>query len=72
MDNVHNGRVLWFNESKGFGFIRSNGGEDVFVHFSAILGAGFKTLLDGEDVEYEISSGSRGPIAVNVLRKGLR
>ena len=63
------GTVKWFNESKGFGFISQEGGEDVFVHFSAIEGDGFKTLAEGEAVEFEVSQGPKGLQATNV-RKG--
>ncbi|MEH2126531.1 MAG: transcription antiterminator/RNA stability regulator CspE [Nostoc sp.] len=61
------GQVKWFNESKGFGFITpSDGSKDVFVHFSAIQGNGIKTLAEGQNVQFEITSGSKGPAAVNV------
>ncbi|URJ29945.1 transcription antiterminator/RNA stability regulator CspE [Blochmannia endosymbiont of Camponotus sp.] len=61
------GQVKWFNESKGFGFITpSDGSKDVFVHFSAIQGNGFKTLSEGQSVEFEIQDGHKGPSAVNV------
>ena len=61
------GTVKWFNESKGFGFITpSDGSKDVFVHFSAIQGAGFKTLLEGQEVSFEVESGPKGPQASNV------
>ncbi len=60
-------RVKWFNESKGFGFITpADGSKDVFVHFSAIQGNGFKTLAEGQNVEFEIQDGQKGPAAVNV------
>jgi CspA family cold shock protein len=62
------GKVKWFNAEKGFGFIESNEGEDIFVHFSAIQAEGFKTLEEGQDVEFEVVQGSRGPQAANVIR----
>ncbi|XRY30897.1 MAG: transcription antiterminator/RNA stability regulator CspE [Buchnera aphidicola (Tetraneura akinire)] len=62
------GQVKWFNESKGFGFITpSDGGKDVFVHFSSIQGSGFKTLSEGQNVEFEIQDGQKGQSAINVL-----
>jgi len=62
-----NGTVKWFNAEKGYGFISNDeGGEDVFVHFSAIQGNGFKTLAEGQNVEFEIQDGQKGPAAVNV------
>jgi len=63
------GKVKWFNEKKGFGFIEQNEGDDVFVHFSAIQGDGFKTLDEGQNVSFDIVEGSRGPQAANVVRK---
>jgi len=61
------GTVKWFNESKGFGFISQESGPDVFVHFSAISGEGFKTLAEGQKVEFTISQGEKGPQAENVM-----
>jgi cold shock protein len=63
------GKVKWFNGEKGFGFIEVEGGNDVFVHFSAIQGEGFKTLEEGQEVEFEIVEGNRGPQAANVTKK---
>ncbi|MGM8366195.1 cold shock domain-containing protein [Virgibacillus sp. W0181] len=60
------GKVKWFNAEKGFGFIEREDGDDVFVHFSAIQAEGFKTLEEGQDVEFEIVEGERGPQAANV------
>lgn len=61
------GTVKWFNDQKGFGFItQENGGPDVFVHFSAITGQGFKTLTEGQAVEFEVTQGPKGPQASNV------
>ena len=60
------GRVKWFNEKKGFGFISKDEGEDVFVHFSAIKGDGFKSLNEGDEVEFETSQGPKGLQATNV------
>ncbi len=62
------GKVKWFNSEKGFGFIEREGGDDVFVHFTAIQGNGFKTLQEGESVEFDIVEGNRGPQAANVNR----
>ncbi|MEG0013163.1 MAG: cold-shock protein CspD [Clostridium sp.] len=63
------GKVKWFNAEKGFGFIERESGDDVFVHFTAIQGDGFKTLEEGQTVEFEIVEGNRGPQAANVTRK---
>jgi CspA family cold shock protein len=62
------GRVKWFNEQKGFGFIEQDSGEDVFVHFSAIAADGFKTLAEGEEVSFEVTKGPKGMQAANVVR----
>ncbi|MBP1932565.1 cold-shock protein CspD [Ammoniphilus resinae] len=62
------GKVKWFNAEKGFGFIEREDGDDVFVHFSAIQGDGFKTLEEGQAVEFEIVQGARGPQAANVVK----
>ncbi|MBN2495026.1 MAG: cold-shock protein [Deltaproteobacteria bacterium] len=61
-----NGRVKWFNNAKGYGFIEQENGEDVFVHFSAIQAEGYKTLNEGDSVEYEIAEGPKGLQARNV------
>jgi len=62
------GKVKWFNAEKGYGFIEKSEGGDVFVHFSAIQGDGFKTLEEGQDVEFDVVDGDRGPQASNVVR----
>jgi CspA family cold shock protein len=62
------GRVKWFNDAKGYGFIEQEGGEDVFVHFSAIQMDGFKTLAEGMEVEFEIRNGDKGLHAANVSK----
>ncbi|KPQ00098.1 cold-shock protein [Marinobacter sp. HL-58] len=61
------GNVKFFNEAKGFGFITREGGSDVFVHYSSIQGSGFKTLTDGQDVEFSVTQGQKGPQAENVI-----
>ena len=67
MSNTVTGKVKFFNESKGFGFIEQENGPDVFVHFSAIQGDGFKTLTDGQKVQFTVASGQKGPQAENVV-----
>jgi CspA family cold shock protein len=62
------GTVKWFNDNKGFGFIQQENGPDIFVHFSEIQGEGFKTLNEGDEVEFEIAEGERGPKATNVTK----
>ena len=66
--SMEKGTVKWFNAEKGFGFVEVEGGEDVFVHFSAITGDGFKSLEEGQPVEFEIVEGNRGPQAANVVK----
>ena len=67
MSNQTTGSVKWFNESKGFGFIEQESGPDVFVHFSAISSSGFKTLAEGQKVEFTVTDGQKGPQAENVV-----
>ncbi len=62
------GRVKWFNDQKGYGFIEMDGGQDIFVHYSAIEGKGFKTLTEGQAVTFEIEQGPKGPQATNVKK----
>ncbi|MDD2814579.1 MAG: cold-shock protein [Thiotrichaceae bacterium] len=66
MANVVTGTVKFFNETKGFGFIQQENGPDVFVHFSAISGSGFKTLAEGQRVQFTVAQGQKGPTAENV------
>jgi CspA family cold shock protein len=62
------GRVKWFNDSKGYGFIEQEGGRDIFVHYTAIEGEGFKSLTEGQKVEFEIIEGTKGPQATKVAK----
>lgn len=63
---MRRGKVKWFNNEKGYGFIECESGEDVFVHFTGIQGEGFRTLEENQAVEFEVSEGNRGPQAINV------
>ena len=63
------GKVKWFSNVKGYGFIEQEGGQDVFVHYSSIQGEGYKTLEEGDQVTFEITQGERGPQASNVVRE---
>lgn len=67
MSTITKGTVKWFNESKGFGFIEQESGPDVFAHFSAISGDGFKTLAEGQQVEFNVTDGQKGPQAENIV-----
>ncbi len=67
-DDRFNGKVKWFNEAKGFGFIQREDGPDLFVHYTNILGTGFKTLKENDDVEFEINEGPKGLQAVKVSK----
>jgi CspA family cold shock protein len=67
MSDKVSGNVKWFNEAKGFGFIEQKSGPDVFAHFSAITGSGFKTLSEGQAVEFTITQGQKGPQAENIV-----
>jgi len=62
------GRVKWFSDSKGYGFIEQEGGKDIFVHYTAIEGDGFKSLAEGQKVEFEIIDGAKGPQAAKVVK----
>lgn len=64
------GKVKWFNEKKGYGFIESDEGGDVFVHHTAIRSEGFRTLMEGERVSFDVEQGAKGPKAANVVRLG--
>jgi CspA family cold shock protein len=66
--NTVQGTVKWFNAEKGYGFIQVEGGNDVFVHYTAITGEGFRTLEEGQSVEFDIVEGQRGPQAANVVK----
>jgi cold shock protein len=66
MSNTTTGTVKWFNEAKGFGFIEQESGPDVFAHFSAIVSEGFKTLAEGQKVEFTVTQGQKGPQAENI------
>lgn len=66
MSDKVKGTVKWFNESKGFGFIQQESGPDVFAHFSSITGDGFKTLFEGQQVEFTVTQGQKGPQAENI------
>jgi CspA family cold shock protein len=68
MTGLAKGFVKWFDTKKGYGFIKQPEGEDVFVHYSGIMGDGFKSLRAGEEVEFEVTSGPKGPQATNVLK----
>lgn len=67
MSNTTTGSVKWFNEAKGFGFIAQDSGPDVFAHFSAISGSGFKTLTEGQRVSFTVTKGQKGPQAENIV-----
>lgn len=62
------GRVKWFNDAKGYGFIEQEDGKDVFVHYSSIVGEGYKSLVEGQEVEFDLKAGDKGPQAHNVMK----
>ncbi len=64
------GVVKWFSDQKGYGFIEQENGEDLFVHFSSIMGDGFRTLAEGDEVTFEVGEGQKGPAAQNVVKVG--
>ncbi len=68
VDEMTKGTVKWFNESKGFGFIAAEDGTEVFIHYSAIQGDGFKTLVEGDSVSFDVENGQKGPKAINVVK----
>ena len=67
MSSTTTGTVKWFNDSKGFGFIAQESGPDVFAHYSAIVGSGFKTLSEGQKVQFTVTKGQKGPQAENII-----
>ena len=67
MSDRSTGTVKWFNEAKGFGYIEQKSGPDVFAHFSAITASGFKTLIEGQEVEFTVTQGQKGPQAENIV-----
>ena len=67
MSDTVKGTVKWFNEANGFGFIEQSSGPDVFAHYSAIVGSGFKTLTEGQQVEFNVTQGQKGPQAENIV-----
>ncbi len=69
MSSMATGKIKWFNDKKGFGFIQSNEGADVFVHYSAIQGNGYKSLAEGDEVDFDLYEGEKGPQARNVIRR---
>lgn len=70
MSETYTGTVKWFNDQKGYGFIEREDGDDVFVHYSAIEGGGFRSLAEGDRVEFTVEMGPKGPAAANVIRLG--